>query len=197
MKKILFASNNQGKIREVVKILSNLGIKIMTPDQVFNKKIDVIEDGTTFEENAYKKAKEMGDKSNLITIADDSGLEVDELKGEPGVYSARYDETTEKRNQKVLNNLASAPKERRIARYKIAICIYDPQTKNHETVFGSCEGIITQKPVGDNGFGYDPIFYSEELGKTFGQASDLEKNKISHRKIALEKLKNILPTYIK
>jgi XTP/dITP diphosphohydrolase len=192
MKKILFASNNPGKIKEVQEILSLPNIQVVSPDQVFKKKFEVDETGSTFAENALIKAKDMGDKSGLITIADDSGLQVDALNGEPGVYSARYASSPELCNQKVLEKLIGIKEEKRTARFKIAICIYNPKTKKHQTVFGSVEGRINLKSEGDGGFGYDPIFYSTNLNKTFAQASSQEKNNISHRKIALEKAKPII-----
>lgn len=195
--KILFASNNQGKIKEVKEILSSPNIQIVSPDQIFDEKIEVDETGKTFEENAFIKAKAMGDKSGILTIADDSGLQVDALNGEPGIYSARYAETPELCNQKILEKLKDVKEEKRTARFMIALCIYSPKSKNHQTVTGSVEGKITQKPEGERGFGYDPIFYSTKLKKTFAHATSEEKNTISHRKVALEKAKPIIQQMIK
>ena len=197
MKKILFASNNQGKIKEVKEILTTPNIEIVSPNQIFDNKIEVDETGSTFKDNAFLKAKAMGDKSGLLTIADDSGLQVDALNGEPGIYSARYAETPQLCNQKVLEKLTNVNKEKRTARFMIALCIYDPKTKNHQTVTGSVEGRITFNPEGDGGFGYDPIFYSTKLKKTFAQATNKEKNTISHRKVALEKVKPIIQQMVK
>jgi len=197
MNKILFASNNRGKIKEVKEILSIPNIQIVSPNQIFKEVVEVDETGSSFEENSLIKAKEMGNKSGLLTIADDSGLQVDALEGEPGVFSARYAETPELCNQKVLEKLISIKKDKRTARFKIALCIYNPKTNKHQTVSGSVEGRITFKSKGDGGFGYDPIFYSDALKKTFAQASSEEKNRISHRKIALEKAKPIILQMIK
>ena len=197
MNKILFASNNQGKIKEVKEIFSSPNIQIVSPNQVFDKTIEVEETGSTFEENAFIKAKAMGDKSGLLTIADDSGLQVDALSGEPGIYSARYAETPELCNQKVLTGLIDTKEEKRTARFMIALCIYNPKSNYHQTVTGRVEGRITFKPEGNQGFGYDPIFYSTKLKKTFAKASSKEKNTISHRKVALEKAKPIIQQIIK
>ena len=197
MNKILFASNNQGKIKEVKEILFLPNIQIVSPNQIFDQTIEVDETGSTFEENAFIKAKAMGDKSGLLTIADDSGLQVDALNGKPGIYSARYAETPELCTQKVLKKLIDIKKEKRTARFMIALCIYDPKSNFHQTVTGSVEGRITLKPEGNDGFGYDPIFYSTKLGKTFAEATSKEKNTISHRKVALEKAKPIIQQIIK
>ena len=197
MTKILFASNNQGKIKEVKEILSTPNIEIISPNQIFDNKIEVEETGSTFKNNAFIKAKAMGDKSGLLTIADDSGLQIDALNGEPGVYSARYAQTPKLCNQKVLKKLTNVKEDKRTARFMIALCIYNPKTKNHQTVTGSVEGRITFKPKGNQGFGYDPIFYSTKLKKTFAEASSEEKNTISHRKVALEKAKPIIQQMVK
>lgn len=190
--KILFASNNQGKVREVKEILKDLGVDIVTPDEVFDSQRDIAETGETFEANALLKAKAMGDESGLVTMADDSGLEVDALHGEPGVYSARYEVTDAKRIAKILKNMENIPNEKRTARFIAVMCIYNPTTREHKNFRGTVEGTITQKPVGNDGFGYDPIFFSTDLGKTFSQATRDEKNKVSHRKKALEKAKDYL-----
>lgn len=187
--KILFASNNQGKVKEVKEILKDLGIEVLTPNEVFDGPRDIEETGKTFEANACLKATAMGDESGLVTMADDSGLEVDALYGEPGVYSARYETTDEKRIAKILKNMENIQGEKRTARFIAVICVYDPFTGEHKNFRGVVEGTITQKPIGGDGFGYDPIFFSTDLGKTFSQASMSEKNTISHRKKALEKAK--------
>lgn len=190
--KILFASNNQGKVKEVREILEDLKLEIITPSEVFSDNIEIDETGETFEANAALKAKGMGSRSGLVTIADDSGLVVDALHGKPGVYSARYETTDEKRISKVLKNIEGVAEKNRTARFVSVICVYDPKTGESHYFTGVVEGIITQKPMGKDGFGYDPIFFSTDLQKTFAQASMAEKNTISHRKRALEQAKNYL-----
>lgn len=183
MKSILFASSNQGKIKEVSKIFASLNIKVLSMTDVFAENIDVPEKGKTFEENAQIKAKTIGQLSGMITLADDSGLEIEALNGEPGVYSARYAGTDEKRIKKVLKKLKN--NRNRKARFYCAISVYDPDSGELKTYNGIVNGSITQEQEGKGGFGYDPIFYSAELGKTFSQATMEEKNQISHRKRAL------------
>lgn len=190
--KLLFASNNQGKVREVKDILKDLGVEVVTPDEVFDGPRDVEETGDTFEANAFLKAKAMGDESGLLTIADDSGLIVDALHGEPGVYSARYESTDEKRVAKILKNMQGIAEKQRTARFVSVMCVYDPKALECHYCRGVVEGTITHKTMGNDGFGYDPIFFSTDLQKTFAQASMAEKNTISHRKRALEQAKNYL-----
>ena len=190
---ILLATNNSGKVTEMKKILAELNIEVYSlKDKNIN--VDVVEDGTTFEENSLKKAKEICEISGMITVADDSGLEVDYLNGAPGIYSARYageNATDEERYQKLLNELKDVKKEERTARFVSVISIVYPNG-DFKSLRGECEGIITEEPYGNGGFGYDPVFLCPEYNKTFGELSLEEKNKISHRAKALGKLKEYL-----
>lgn len=190
---ILLATNNNGKVKEMKDILSDLGVSVYS---LKDKNIDiyVVEDGETFEENSVKKAKEICKVSSMITVADDSGLVVDYLNGAPGVYSARYageNATDEEKYMKLLSELKGVPKDERTARFVSVISIVYPNGEC-ESLRGECEGLITEAPEGNGGFGYDPVFYCPEYNKTFGELSMEEKNKISHRAKALEKLKEYL-----
>lgn len=192
MRKLLIATQNPGKIREIKEILKDIPFELKTLNDI-NFGEEVPETGRSFKENAILKAKAIGEKAKLLTLAEDSGLEVDALGGRPGILSARYIKgSDEDRYNKLLDELKEIPKERRTARYKAVIAIYNPETKNIETFEGISEGRITEEPRGSNGFGYDPIFFNLDLGKTNGQASLEEKNRVSHRARALNKLKNFL-----
>lgn len=194
--KLLVATGNKGKlveIREILKGTEVLGLKDVGID------VDVEETGKTFAENAFIKAFEISKLSGLPVLADDSGLEVDVLGGEPGVYSARYagENTTDEKNVlKLLSKLKDVPPEERCARFACAMCIIFPDGKKIESFGVSCPGIIIDEPRGENGFGYDPVFYAPEYNKTFSEMSMEEKNKVSHRKAALlalsEKIKGEL-----
>ena len=197
MTKFILASNNQKKIKEIKEILKglNLDIKSLKDENI---DIDVIEDGLTFKENAYKKASEIksyldkrGEK-DFIVMADDSGLEVDYLNGEPGVYSARYSGehgNDKKNNEKLLSKLNGVPKEKRGAKFVCHLTVINSEGKTLD-IRGEVKGRIINKLNGNGGFGYDPLFYYEEFGKTFGEVSLEEKSKVSHRGIALKELKN-------
>lgn len=187
--KILISSRNKNKIREVREILS--GYEILTPDDVGSFD-EVEEDGSTFEENALKKAKEICEQTGMITIADDSGLCVDALGGVPGIYSARFagDEHNDDENIKKLLNLLEN-EENRSAKFVSAAAVYFPDGR-HFVVRGECEGTILREKQGSNGFGYDPIFYTEVYKKSFAEISDDEKNSISHRRRAFDALKKKL-----
>lgn len=200
--KIFLATGNKHKIEEIKAIFSEVSqeknIEILSIKDGIEIP-EVIEDGKTFEENSQKKALEIAKFLNMIAIADDSGLCVDVLNGDPGVYSARYSEegTDEANNKKLIKNLQK--KENRIARFISVISLAKP----NGDVFsfrGEVEGKIIDIPRGNTGFGYDPHFYIEEYGKTLAEMPDI-KNKISHRAKALEKLKqnleNILFWYLK
>jgi len=184
--KILFATRNKNKAREVAAILSEyrdaLGeIELMTLDDVGITE-DVEENGSTFEENAMIKAK-AGAASGYITLADDSGIEVDALGGAPGIYSARFagghgDDRAN--NELLLKKLADVPREKRTARYAVAIACVLPDGETF-TVRGTTEGLILFDYDGEGGFGYDPLFWSLDLNKSFGRATPEEKNGVSHR----------------
>ena len=189
--KILAATGNKGKIREFSQILSPLGFETVSPKDI-GIDIDPEETGTTFAENALIKAQAFMQAANMPVIADDSGLMVDYLDGAPGIYSARYAEGSDAdRCDKLLCNMENA--ENRTARFVSVVAMVFPDGKTVEAE-GYCEGEITRSPVGENGFGYDPVFYIASMGKTVAQMSADEKNAISHRGKALrllaEKLKN-------
>lgn len=191
--KMLVASNNKGKLREFNSILGELGIEcISMADMGIDVEVD--ETGTTFLENAKIKAEEIYKIAKIPTVSDDSGLEVDFLNGEPGVYSARYagehgDDL--KNNEKLLNKLHAVPYEKRTARFKsVVYLVLDENTQVWAE--GSVEGIILTEVKGENGFGYDPLFFSPQLNKTFAEADASEKNSISHRGNAIRELKKKL-----
>jgi XTP/dITP diphosphohydrolase len=192
---ILIATNNQKKLRELHDILINLDpeLKLYTLRDV-GFEDDIIEDATTFEGNALIKVNALS-RYGYITLADDSGLEVEYLNGEPGVYSARYAGEPcddEKNNEKLLSRLDGVPYEKRNAAFVSAIACRFPDGRSF-TVRGSCEGVILTSPKGSDGFGYDPLFLHEKSGKTFAELNAEEKNKISHRRKALEEFMKIFP----
>ena len=197
MRKIVFATGNQGKRREVKKILADLNVDIVSMKEE-GIQIDVDENGTTFAENAQIKATAIGAHTDAIVLADDSGLVIDALNGEPGIYSARYlgeDTSYRIKNQNLIDRLEGVPDEKRTARFVCAIAAALPDGTVLHTE-GTIEGIIGYEERGENGFGYDPIFYVPKLGKTTAELTDDEKNAISHRGSALEKMKVLLREYI-
>ena len=185
--KIILASKNQDKIIEIKKILVNSDIELLTSNDIDIPEVE--ETGSTFVENAILKARSASKVTGLASIADDSGIEVDYLNGEPGVKSARYSSpraTSDSNNQKLLKKLNGVPIEKRTARYRCVIVFMRfPDDPFPYISFGSWEGYIAQKLEGNNGFGYDPIFYLPEYKKTSAQISSEEKNMISHRAKAL------------
>lgn len=197
MIKFIIASNNKGKATELDRILNPLGVTAVTAKSEGISLDDVEETGTTFAENAYIKAYAAFRKTGLPAVADDSGLMVDALNGEPGVYSARYageNATDEQRIAKLLKNLEGVPTEKRSAHFVSSICcIIDENTV--VTAEGACDGIIAEEPKGSGGFGYDPVFLTDS-GKSFAELTDEEKDKLSHRGKALrllyDKLKAII-----
>ncbi|MBI3379622.1 XTP/dITP diphosphatase [Candidatus Gottesmanbacteria bacterium] len=192
MHKLLIASKNPGKIKEIKDILLGIPYEIKSLNDI-GLDIDVEETGKTFAENAILKAKTIGEKTGLITLADDSGLEVDALNGKPGIHSARYAAGNDMdRINKLLKELSGIPKEKRTARFVAVIVLYNPETKNTQIFEGVSEGYITEKPIGSSGFGYDPVFFNLGLGKTNAESTSEEKNKISHRARALKKCKEFI-----
>lgn len=189
--KIIAATGNAGKVREIKAILGDLGIEVISQKEA-GIDIDVEETGTTFKENAFLKAKAVFELSGLPAIADDSGLCVDALNGAPGVYSARYageDATDADKIAKLLSELEN--EENRSAHFTSAVAFVISETEEYSAeghVFGS----ILNAPEGEGGFGYDPVFYSDDLQKSFGTATAEEKNTVSHRYRALMGLKDIL-----
>ena len=192
MTTLLLATRNKGKIKEVKRHLADIPYEIKTLDDL-NISDDVEEKGISYEENALLKAKTIGDKTKILTLGEDSGLEIDIFDGWPGIYSARHTiGTDEDKIDAILGKMNNIPEEKRTAKYKSVAILYDPSTKSVHKFEGSCEGFITEKRIGTHGFGYDPIFWSQDLGKTFGTSSDEEKNKVSHRGRALLQLKKFL-----
>ena len=191
--RIIFATSNQGKMREIREILKGLGTEILSMREA-GIQADIVEDGDTFEANAVIKAKAVWEEAGGIVLADDSGLEVDALGGEPGVYSARYmghDTSYDIKNASLIKRLEGVEGQDRSGRFVCAIAVCFPDGR--EIVKrGTMEGLISKEIVGDNGFGYDPIVYLPEYGKTSAQLDPEEKNKISHRGKALELIKKEL-----
>ena len=192
-KKLIFATGNEGKMREIRHILGDMDYEILSMKEA-GVDVDIVEDGETFEENAIIKARTVMEATGCLTLADDSGLEIDFLNKEPGVLSARYmGENTSYRikNHILLDRLHGVPAAVRSARFVCAIAAAFPDGRI-ETRQATIEGRIADEPAGENGFGYDPIFYVPELGKTTAQLSEEEKNAISHRGKALRMIKEIL-----
>lgn len=187
MKTIILATNNKNKLKEFQSISSD--ITFCSLEQIGYTK-EIIENGSTFSENALIKARQIALELNCIVISDDSGLEVDALNGAPGIYSARYAGThrDEDNNRLLIQNLQG--KENRRAQYVCAICVCHPDG-NYRIVEGTCEGLIQDQPRGDNGFGYDPYFYIPQFGKTFAEVPLEVKNTISHRAKALRKMMEV------
>ena len=200
--KMIFATGNEGKMREVRMIMEGTGIEVVSMKEA-GIKIDIVEDGTTFEANALIKARAVANAAGIPAMADDSGLEVDAMNKEPGVYSARFlgeDTSYVIKNQYIMDRLKDVPDEQRTCRYACSIATAFPKGTSavneeaHEyTAFATLEGKIAYEAAGENGFGYDPIFFLPEYGKTDAQIPLEEKNKIGHRGKALramvEKLK--------
>lgn len=191
--KLIFASNNAGKIREVKEIMQDYGKEILSLEEA-GIHIDVEENGTTFEENALIKCRAIHELTGAMVLADDSGLEIDYLNKEPGVYSARYlghDTSYDIKNQIILDRLKEAQGAQRSTRYVCAMAAILPDGREY-TALGTVEGLIAQEPAGHGGFGYDPIFLVPEYGKTMAELTPEEKNAISHRGRALQALRNLL-----
>lgn len=197
MTKIILASNNAGKIKEVKQILADMDIELLSMNEA-GVDTEIEENGATFEENALIKARAVVELTGILTIADDSGLEVDYLNKEPGVYSARYmghDTSYDIKNQAIIDRLSGVTGCDRSARFVCAIAAVFPDGTELVTR-GTMEGVIAYEPQGENGFGYDPIVYLPEFGKTSAQLSPAEKNKISHRGKALDKMRQKLIEYL-
>ena len=200
MDTIIFATGNKNKMIEIRMILEDLGCRILSQKEA-GIQADVVEDGTTFEENALIKATEiakiahgMPEYKNAVVMADDSGLEIDYLNKEPGIYSARYmgeDTSYDIKNQALLDRLEGVPDEKRTARFVCAIAVVLPD-ESSEVVRGTMEGIIGHEIAGKNGFGYDPIFFLPEYGCTSAEVSPEKKNELSHRGEGLRKMRKIL-----
>lgn len=193
MKRMIFATGNENKMVEIREILGDLPLEILSMKQA-GIRADIEENGTSFEENALIKAREVCRLAGEMVLADDSGLEIDYLNGEPGIYSARYmGENTSYRvkNKNLMERLEGVPNEKRTARFVCAIAAVFPDGKEL-VVRGTVEGIIGYEERGENGFAYDPIFYLPERGLTTAELPPEEKNSISHRGNALRKMKELL-----
>lgn len=195
-KRIIFATGNENKMVEIRMILADLGIPIYSMKEA-GIDIDIVEDGSTFEENAVIKASAIAKLlPNDIILADDSGLEIDYLDKAPGIYSARFagvDTSYDIKNQMLLDKLEGVPDEKRTARFVCVIAAVLPDG-SVETARGTIEGIIGHEIIGDHGFGYDPIFYVPEYGCTTAQMDPEQKNELSHRGNALRAMRKILET---
>lgn len=193
MKKLIFATGNENKMKEIRMILGDLDYEILSMKEA-GIEIDIVEDGSTFEENAMIKAKAISEAAGCLVLADDSGLEVDYMDKMPGIQSARWmgeDTSYRIKNQKIIDNLAGVPDEQRSARFVCAIAAAFPDGRVI-TKRGTVEGMIGYEERGENGFGYDPIFFLPEYGKTTAELLPEEKNAISHRGRALELIKQEL-----
>ena len=193
MKKIILATGNQDKMREIREILADMDVEVVSMKEA-GIHADIVENGSTFEENAVIKARTICEMTGEITLADDSGLEIDYLNKEPGIYSARYmgeDTSYDIKNQALLDRLDGVPDEKRTARFVCAIAAAMPDGCC-EVVRGTMEGIIGHKIAGENGFGYDPIFFLPECGCTSAELSPEKKNELSHRGEGLKKIRKIL-----
>ena len=191
--RLLIATHNQGKKREYEALFHDPRLELVTLTEI-GVQTRIEETGSTYAENALLKAHGYAAVAGLLTLADDSGLEVDALKGAPGVYSARYageDASDEDRYRLLLSNLEGEPDERRSARFRCAIALAWP-TGRAEVVEGVCEGVIAHEPRGEHGFGYDPVFYVVELRQTMAQLPEELKNQVSHRARAAAKARVFL-----
>lgn len=192
-KRIIFATGNEGKMKEIRAILGDMGMEVLSMKEA-GIETDIVEDGKTFEENAVIKARAIAEFTDDIVLADDSGLEIDYLNKEPGVYSARYmgeDTSYEVKNANLLKRLEGVEKAERTARFVCAVAAVLPD-KEVVVTRQTMEGYIGGEPSGENGFGYDPIFYVEEYGCSTAQLSMEQKNELSHRGKALRAIKEEL-----
>jgi XTP/dITP diphosphohydrolase len=197
---LLVATTNPGKFAEVRAFLKDLPLQIISLGELRDPP-PVIEDGDTFEANALKKARTLARFAGKLTLADDSGIEVDALNGAPGIHSARYCGANcddEANNQKLLRELAEVSEAKRTARYvcALALCVRDARGWKEWTVRESCAGRITFAPKGSQGFGYDPLFFYPPFGKTFGEIDRDTKAGVSHRGKALKELAKLLPSWM-
>lgn len=193
MNKIVFATGNKDKMREIREIMADIDVEVISMKEA-GIEVDVVEDGTTFEENGLIKARAIAAYTDAIVLADDSGLEIDYLDKAPGVYSARFmgeDTSYDIKNQALIDKLDGVPKEKRTARFVCAIAAVLPD-KTELVVRETMEGYIGYAIEGENGFGYDPIFYLDEFGCSSAALSREQKNAISHRGKALRAVKKVL-----
>jgi XTP/dITP diphosphohydrolase len=197
-RRIILSTGNVHKVNEIKGILKDMPFEVVSKDDLGYRDFDVVEDGSTLQENALKKAEELHKLTKGIVIADDTGLFVDALNGEPGVYSARYageDATYAENNILLLSKLKDVPKEKRTAHFKTVIAVI-LEDRSKLLAEGICRGHIALQERGTRGFGYDPLFVVEGTDKTFSEMTEEEKNKISHRANALINLKDKLEAVI-
>ncbi len=195
--KLLLATRNRDKVREIRSVLADLDVELICAADVPDLP-EVEEDADTLEGNAIKKAMTLHKMTGLPTLADDTGLEVEALGGAPGVFSSRYagpDATYADNVQKLLQAMRDVPESRRQAQFRTVVAF--AHDGNVETVEGICRGVITTEPRGSNNFGYDPVFYVPDLGKTMAEMTLEEKNRISHRGRALQEIKKRLAAYFR
>lgn len=196
IRRVLFATGNEGKMREIRSILADTGAEVLSMKEA-DVNVNIVEDGTTFEENALIKARAVAaalTEADCVVLADDSGLVIDALGGEPGIYSARYmgeDTSYEEKNANLIGRLEGVPDEKRTACFVCAIAAVMPDGREFQ-VQAAIEGRIGYAQKGEGGFGYDPIFYVPEFGKTTAEMTAEEKNRVSHRGKALEQMKEVL-----
>lgn len=201
MRRLLLATRNEGKRRELAALLEGLDVQVLSLREV-GEVPEVVEDGASFVDNAIKKAREVAAATGLPTLADDSGLEVDALDGAPGVYSARYageGASDAANNDKLLAALSGMPAVRRGARYRVVLALYDPRGPLGATPHleaGACEGHIREAPAGQGGFGYDPLFEPVGFDCTMAELDAARKNRISHRGQAMLELRQFLAGYL-
>ena len=191
--KIVFATSNEGKMREIRELLKDLNVEVLSLKEA-GVHVDIVEDGETFEANALIKAKAVWEKTGGIVLADDSGLEIDYLNGEPGVYSARYmgeNTSYEIKNWNLIHRLNGVPEEERTARFACVIAGVLPDGRV-VTTRGTMDGFIAYEPAGAGGFGYDPILMLKEYGMTSAEITMEQKNEISHRGKGLRAMKEVL-----
>jgi XTP/dITP diphosphohydrolase len=196
---LVVGTRNRKKLQEIVEILAGLPLDVCDLSG-WSQAPEVVEDGTTFEANARKKAIELAQALHYWVLGEDSGLVVPGLNGRPGVYSARYagkQGDDEANNRRLLAELAPLPEDRRAAYYVCTAALADPQGEVHAVVEGRCHGIITREPRGNGGFGYDPLFLIPEYHRTFGELSPRVKHALSHRARALAKLRPLLRSLVR
>jgi len=203
MRDLVLASENEHKIKEIEIFLSSFRNQIQIRGlKDFPHRPELREDADTFFENAKSKAKIAGDFTKELSLADDSGIEVDFLDGKPGVFSARYANPEgpcddEANNKKLLAALKNVSRKKRTARYRSILVLWHPKPEKMWSFEGTCEGLIEFEPLGEGGFGYDPIFYLPKKNCTMAQISLQEKNQLSHRAMALNKLVRVLPDILR
>lgn len=198
-RKLVLSTNNINKIKEMKYILKDLNLEVLSKADINLENFDIIEDGNSLEENSIKKARGLKEKTPYMVMADDSGLFVDELDGEPGVYSSRYageEGNSKKNNEKLLLKMKNLPLEKRKASFLTVIALIS-EDNEIISVEGECKGHIALEARGSKNFGYDPLFIPDGYGESFGQLDEEIKNKISHRARALDKIKDTLEDLLK